>query len=158
MSAAEGAAGCDIECIFLDGTVGCGDLRTVAHALCGAGRQGLPNMASKLLAPSLAHPSGTDEMGRDLLAWGSPWRTDIAAAGGVGDWQSLAVGVVVGPAAGQAAAGSTRRRCARPRVPAFPPLLLAILLVAVLGGGFTSVVLALALVRLFMWCLCVGRW
>ena len=107
---------------------------------------GLPNMASKLLAPSLAHPFGTDEMGRDLLArilFGA--RTSLLLAALV-IGSSLAVGVVVGLAAG-ASGGWVDETAMRTTdiFLAFPPLLLAILLVAVLGGGFTSAVLALAL-------------
>lgn len=107
---------------------------------------GLPNMASKLLAPSLSHPFGTDEMGRDLLArvmFGT--RTSLALAALV-IGSSVAVGIVVGLAAGSAGGwlDETAMR-ATDIMLAFPPLLLAILLVAVLGGGFTSAVLALAL-------------
>ncbi len=107
---------------------------------------GLPNMAHKLLAPSLDHPFGADEMGRDLLArvmFGA--RTSLLLAALVVG-SSVVAGVLVGLAAG--AAGGWLDETAM-RVTdiflAFPPLLLAILLVAVLGGGFTSAVLALAL-------------
>ena len=107
---------------------------------------GLPNMASKLLAPSFDHPFGTDEMGRDLLArllFGA--RTSLLLAALV-IGSSLVMGVVVGLAAG--ASGGWLDETAMRTTDiflAFPPLLLAILLVAALGGGFTSAVLALAL-------------
>ena len=107
---------------------------------------GLPNMAHKLLPPSLEHPFGADEMGRDLLArvlYGA--RTSLLLAALVVG-SSVAMGVLVGLAAG--AAGGWLDETAM-RVTdiflAFPPLLLAILLVAVLGGGFSSAVLALAI-------------
>ncbi len=107
---------------------------------------GVPDMAHRLLAPTLAHPFGTDEMGRDLAArvlFGA--RTSLGLAALVVG-SSVAAGVVVGLIAGSAGGWLDE---ASMRVTdiflAFPPLLLAILLVAVLGGGFTSAVLALAL-------------
>ena len=107
---------------------------------------GMPNMAHKLLAPSFAHPFGADEMGRDLLArvlFGA--RTSLALAALVVG-SSVVVGVVVGLLAGSTGGwlDETAMRTTDIFL-AFPPLLLAILLVAVLGGGFTSAVLALAL-------------
>jgi peptide/nickel transport system permease protein len=103
-------------------------------------------MAHKLLAPSLDHPFGTDEMGRDVLArvlFGA--RTSLALAvlviGG-----SAVAGIVIGLGAG--AGGGWLDAIAMRATDiflAFPPLLLAILMVAVLGGGFASAVLALAL-------------
>lgn len=107
---------------------------------------GAPNMANKLLPPSLTHPFGADEMGRDLLArviFGA--RTSLALAALVVG-SSLVVGVVVGLAAGSAGGwldGFAMRTT--DIFLAFPPLLLAILLMTVLGGGFVSAVLALAL-------------
>jgi len=108
---------------------------------------GAHDIAHKLLAPSWAHPFGTDEMGRDLLArvlYGA--RTSLALAVLVVG-SSVVVGIAVGLAAGYAGgwADETAMR-ATDIFLAFPPLLLAILLVTVLGGGFASTVLALAVV------------
>ena len=107
---------------------------------------GTPNMAHKLLAPSLDHPFGTDEMGRDLLArvlFGA--RTSLALAVLVVG-SSLVVGILVGLTAGSTGGWVEETTMRTTDVfLAFPPLLLAILLVSVLGGGFTSAVLALSL-------------
>ncbi len=107
---------------------------------------GTPNLPHKLLPPSWAHLLGTDEMGRDMLArilYGA--RTSLLLAGLV-IGGSVTLGVAVGLAAG--AAGGWLDEFAM-RITdiflAFPPLLFAILLVSVLGGGFASAVLALGL-------------
>ncbi len=113
----------------------------------GAEGAGMPNMAHRLQAPSWAHPFGADEMGRDLLArvlYGA--RTSLALAALVVG-SSVLIGIVVGLAAG--AAGGWLDEAAMRLTDvflAFPPLLLAILVAAVLQGGFTSAVLALVLV------------
>lgn len=108
---------------------------------------GVHNIAHKLLAPSWAHPFGTDEMGRDLLArvlYGA--RTSLALAVLVVG-SSVVVGSAVGLAAGYAGGWVDEGAMRTTDVfLAFPPLLLAILLVTVLGGGFASTVLALAVV------------
>ena len=145
MSALQGRPGAILSSFFLMGLLAAAILAPwlTPYAAEGAG---LPNMAQKLAAPSLVHPFGTDEMGRDLLArilFGA--RTSLLLAALV-IGSSLAVGVVVGLAAG-ASGGWVDETAMRTTdiFLAFPPLLLAILLVAVLGGGFPSAVLALAL-------------
>ena len=108
---------------------------------------GAPDIAHRLLAPSSAHLLGTDEMGRDMLArvlYGV-WTSLAMAALVVGS--SVVVGIVVGLAAGYAGGWVDEGAMRTTDVfLAFPPLLLAILLVTVLGGGFASTMLALALV------------
>lgn len=108
---------------------------------------GAPNMTNKLAPPSLAHPFGADEMGRDLLArvlFGA--RTSLALATLVVG-SSLAAGVVVGLVSGSAGGWLDEFAMRTTDIfLAFPPLLLAILIMTVLGGGFTGAVLALALV------------
>ncbi len=107
---------------------------------------GAHDIAHKLLAPSWAHPFGTDEMGRDMLArvlYGA--RTSLALAVLVVG-SSVVVGIVVGLAAGYAGGWFDEAAMRTTDVfLAFPSLLLAILLVTVLDGGFVSLVLALAL-------------
>lgn len=107
---------------------------------------GTPNLPQKLLPPSWAHPCGTDEMGRDLLArllYGA--RTSLALAGLV-IGGSAGLGLLVGLVAG-AVGGWVEEVVMRITdiFLALPPLLFAILLVSVLGGGFSSAVLALGL-------------
>lgn len=108
---------------------------------------GVPDIGHRLLAPSWTHPFGTDEMGRDLLArvlYGA--RTSLALAALVVG-SSLVAGIAVGLAAGYAGGWADEAAMRTTDVfLAFPPLLLAILLVTVLGGGFVSTTLALALV------------
>lgn len=108
---------------------------------------GAPDIGHRLLAPSWTHPFGTDEMGRDLLArvlYGA--RTSLALAVLVVG-SSIVVGIAVGLVAGYAGGWADEAAMRTTDVfLAFPPLLLAILLVTVLGGGFVSATLALALV------------
>lgn len=108
---------------------------------------GTPDIAHRLLAPSPVHLLGTDEMGRDMLArvlYGA--RTSLALAALVVG-SSVVVGIVMGLAAGYAGGWGDETVMRTTDVfLAFPPLLLAILLVTVLGGGFVSTMLALALV------------
>lgn len=106
---------------------------------------GAIDVAQRLGAPSLSHPLGTDQLGRDLLSMlmvGA--RVSLAVS-------VLAVGaaVVVGTAAGLAAAavpGPVDELLMRggDLVFAFPSLLTAILLSAVLGPGALNAVLAIA--------------
>ena len=60
---------------------------------------GAPHLAHKLLSPSWAHPFGTDEMGRDLLArifYGA--RTSLAlAALVIGGSVTLGTSAMMGP-------------------------------------------------------------
>lgn len=107
---------------------------------------GTPNMANKLLPPSVDHPLGADAMGRDVLArvlYGG--RTALGTAAIVVG-SSLLVGIALGLVAGYR--GGLVDEVAM-RVTdvflAFPPLLLSILLLAVLGGGYLTAVLALSL-------------
>ena len=109
---------------------------------------GAPDIEHRLLAPSWTHPFGTDEMGRDLLAHACStalarrWRLAVLVVG-----SSVLVGIAVGLAAGYAGGWADEAAMRTTDVfLAFPPLLLAILLVTVLGGGFVSTTLALALV------------
>jgi peptide/nickel transport system permease protein len=103
------------------------------------------NLPLRLTGPSLAHPFGVDELGRDVLA-------RILAGAGI----SLLVGIVVvgasaslglllGSVAGYFG-GLVDDAISRMSdvLLAFPGLLLAIALVAVLGPGLLNVVLALS--------------
>lgn len=107
---------------------------------------GSPNMINKLLPPSFLHLMGTDEMGRDLLArilFGSRYSLPLAA---IVIGISLMIGIAIGLVAGYIGGWFDEIAMRITDVfLAFPPLLLAILFVTVLGGGFTSTVLALVL-------------
>ncbi|MDQ3692126.1 MAG: ABC transporter permease [Chloroflexota bacterium] len=100
--------------------------------------------------PSLAHPFGTDQFGRDLLSrtiWGG--RTSLAVAG-------LAVGIAaligfpLGLWAGYFSRSFVNTAVMRltDMVLAFPPILLAMVIVAVLGPGTRSVTVSIAIVSI----------
>jgi peptide/nickel transport system permease protein len=102
-------------------------------------------LALRLEGPTLAHPLGLDELGRDV------WARLLAGArvsllvGLVVVSVSASVGLVVGALAGYAG-GLVDELLSRAIdiLLAFPGILLAIALVAVLGPSLTNVVIALA--------------
>ncbi|NHX37504.1 MULTISPECIES: ABC transporter permease [Halolamina] len=102
------------------------------------------NPNNRLAEPSLAHPFGTDEQGRDILArviYGT--RTSIIV--GVG---SVLFAAIIGVSLGIVTAyygglvDNVGMR-AMDVLLAFPAILLAIALLASLGRGFTSIIIAL---------------
>jgi peptide/nickel transport system permease protein len=102
------------------------------------------NLAERLIGPTWSHPLGLDELGRDMLA-----RLLIGArismlVGLSVVSISAAVGVLVGAIAGYAGGwlDAVLGRCMDVLL-AFPGILLAIALVAVLGPSLVNVVLAL---------------
>jgi len=105
------------------------------------------DMIARLDPPSAGHPLGTDHLGRDLLSrlvFGAriSLLVAIASVGG-----AVVIGVVIGLLAGYYGRwvdGATMRVV--DTFLAFPAILLALALVAVLGAGATSVIVALALV------------
>ena len=105
--------------------------------------------SNALLGPSAAHPLGTDELGRDLFArviWGS--RVSLPVA-----FVAVLVGLVVGGAIGLAAGfrgGLTDLLLMRviDAILAFPALILAIAIVAVLGPGIRNAMIAIGIVQL----------
>jgi peptide/nickel transport system permease protein len=104
--------------------------------------------SNALLGPSGAHPLGTDELGRDLFArviWGS--RVSLPVA-----FVSVAVGLLVGGTIGLAAGyrgGLTDLFLMRviDAILAFPALILAIAIVAVLGPGLRNAMIAIGIVQ-----------
>ncbi len=103
------------------------------------------NLAERFATPSLSHPFGCDQFGRDILS-----RTMAAAQPallvGLGSVAlGAAVGVVLGMLAGMAGRGvRTVFMRAVEGLMAFPGILLAMVLVLVLGRGLTSVLVAIA--------------
>lgn len=103
------------------------------------------DVEKRFLPPSLEHPFGTDEMGRDVFSrvlLGTRFSL-IIATGVVG--LALLIGVPVGLVAGYVGGrvGTALMRVTDMFL-AFPPLLLAIALAATLGRGLLNVVVALA--------------
>lgn len=104
-------------------------------------------LAERLAGPSWSHPFGLDELGRDILArllMGA--RVSLLVGLSVVSI-SAAVGVTLGAAAGYAG-GRVDNALGRVMdvLLAFPGILLAIALVAVLGPSLTNVVLALVVI------------
>jgi len=105
--------------------------------------------SNALLGPSAAHPLGTDELGRDLFArviWGSRVSLPIA-------FVAVAVGLTVGGAIGLTAGyrgGLWDLLLMRviDAILAFPALILAIAIVAVLGPGLRNAMIAIGIVQL----------
>jgi peptide/nickel transport system permease protein len=100
-----------------------------------------------LEGPSRAHPLGTDQFGRDVLArlvWGARLSVTIGA---VAVALALVVGVPIGALSGYAggAIDNVLMRCMDALL-AFPALLLALGLVAIMGPGSTSTTLAIGVV------------
>ena len=107
------------------------------------------DVANHLAAPSLSHPLGLDEFGRDVLSrllWGARTSLLVAAASA-----SLACifGVVLGLAGGYLR-GVTEFFAVRSMdiVLCFPPLLLALLIVTLLGTGTGTLIPLLAVLYL----------
>jgi peptide/nickel transport system permease protein len=103
------------------------------------------NLDHALAGPSAAHPLGCDALGRDMLArtvWGARISVGIAAA-------VVSVSLVIGSLIGGAAAlaGGWVDELLMRAVDillAFPGILLAIALAAILGPGLVDLVIALA--------------
>ncbi len=104
------------------------------------------HLEKRFLPPSLEHPFGTDEMGRDVFSrvlLGARFSL-IIAVGVVG--LALLIGIPVGLIAGYLGGriGTALMRVTDMFL-AFPPLLLAIALAATLGRGLTNTIIALAI-------------
>jgi peptide/nickel transport system permease protein len=107
---------------------------------------GEPNLAHKFQPPSLAHPLGTDSLGRDMLArllFGA--RTSLSISILV-----VIIAVLIGTPLGAIAGffggwGDEVIMRLTDIFLAFPPLLLAIAIAAALGPSFTNAMLAIAL-------------
>lgn len=103
--------------------------------------------AHRLESPSIAHPLGTDNLGRDLfsrIAYGSRWSLGAAATAAA---IIVVVGVVIGIIAGYKRNRATELLMRFVDVVlAFPTLLLALAIAGTLGPGIDSVVIGLAAV------------
>ena len=102
------------------------------------------DLALHLEPPSRAHPLGTDRLGRDVLSrllYGARLSLAVGAAAVAG---ALAIGIVVGTLAGYGGRlGDELLMRATDVLLAFPGILLAIALAAVLGPSARNVVIAL---------------
>lgn len=114
------------------------------------------SLGTSLMVPSLSHPLGTDELGRDMLArvvWGARITLLVAL---VAVAIAMVAGVMIGSLCGYYGNWFTSlvMRFTDAMI-AFPRMLLAIIVVAILGSGVVSLTLAIGLstippnVRLF---------
>ncbi|WP_225027543.1 ABC transporter permease [Xinfangfangia pollutisoli] len=107
------------------------------------------NLPGAFQPPSLAHPMGTDEFGRDLLTrilYGA--RTSLSVSG-VAIAISLFCGMVLGASAGYL--GGRFDRAVMVVVDltwAFPEILVALMLVAIIGPGTTGTLVAICVAYL----------
>jgi peptide/nickel transport system permease protein len=104
------------------------------------------SLSEQLSPPSIAHPLGTDELGRDMLSrliWGSRI-TLVMTLGAV--LLALAVGAFLGIMAGFQGgwADTAIMRCMDVLL-AMPTFLLAVAIIAALGVGTTNVILAVGI-------------
>ncbi|NWD53045.1 ABC transporter permease, partial [Pseudomonas gingeri] len=107
----------------------------------------LQNTDVRLLAPSAAHPFGTDHFGRDVLSrviWGARVDLQLSVLGVI---FPFLIGTVVGALSGYIG-GRFDTLCMRliDIVLAFPFLVLMLAIMAILGPGLTSFYIAMALV------------
>jgi peptide/nickel transport system permease protein len=105
------------------------------------------DLGAMLTGPSRVHLLGTDQFGRDVLArlvWGARLSVSIGA---VAVALAVVVGVPIGALSGYAggAIDNVLMRCMDALL-AFPALLLALGLVAIMGPGSTSTMLAIGIV------------
>lgn len=107
----------------------------------------LPQTAP-LLPPSLAHPFGTDDLGRDLLAAAlQGGRTSLSVAG-LATLLALGLGLLVGLAAGLARGVMDEALMRGAEIVAsLPTLLIAVLVAALFGGSVTGLALVIGLTR-----------
>lgn len=105
------------------------------------------NVPQRLHAPSWAHPFGTDELGRDILSRVLVASRASLKVGAVAVGISLVAGVLLGLIAGyygRFVDDAVMR--AMDMLFAFPAILLAIAILAVLGPGLTNAMIAIGVV------------
>lgn len=107
----------------------------------------LTDVANRLQPPSLEHPFGTDDLGRDILSRVIAGARVSLIVGFVAVGIALAVGVPLGLVAGYYG-GWTETAIMRfaDMVFAFPAILLAITVLAILGPGVINAMIAIGIV------------
>jgi peptide/nickel transport system permease protein len=102
--------------------------------------------ATKFMAPSLAHPMGTDDFGRDILGRVIYGARVSLTVGLVATFISLFLGLIFGALSGYYG-GITDSIVMRLTdvFLAFPYILFAILLISIMGMGFMSVLVAIGI-------------
>ncbi len=107
--------------------------------------EGASNVSARMLATSAAHPFGTDQLGRDVLSRVIVGARTAVAVSLLVVALAMAIGIPLGAIAGyrRGPIDALIMRISDLFL-AFPPLLLAMALVAALGPGLDHVALALA--------------
>lgn len=104
------------------------------------------NIGEALLAPSVAHPFGTDQAGRDVFArvlFGARYSLAIGFGATL---IALVVGLVIGAVAGLSRrVGDGVLSRAIEIIMAFPEFLLALIVIAIIGPGEASLLVAVAI-------------
>ena len=105
------------------------------------------DIAGKLAGPSLAHPLGTDQLGRDILSMVMVGARTSFAVALVAVGMGLGLGVPLGLAAAARAGGWLDDAIMRAGdlVFAFPSLVIAILITAILGPSALNAILAIGI-------------
>ncbi len=105
------------------------------------------NIPAKLKPPGIAHPMGTDDMGRDVLSrimTGTRYSTETVV---VIMTSCLLIGILIGTISGYFGGRMDEILMRITEVfLAFPPLILALAIVAALGPGLLNAMLAISLV------------
>jgi peptide/nickel transport system permease protein len=106
------------------------------------------DLANRFAAPSLVHPMGTDDLGRDQATRALIGGRVSLAVGVMAMLVSIVVGTLVGACAGYFGGwlDSVLMRLTE-LVIAFPPLFVLILLAALVGTSFWTIVLVVGLLR-----------
>lgn len=107
------------------------------------------SIRDRIAPPSLSHPFGTDDYGRDILSRIMVGATTAIGVGLVAVGIGLSIGVFIGSMAGFFS-GKTDEILMRimDGMYAFPPLLFAIMVVAVLGPGLFNTMIAIGVVNI----------
>ncbi|MFQ3662382.1 MAG: ABC transporter permease [Chloroflexaceae bacterium] len=104
-----------------------------------------PNIRERLRPPSLSHPFGTDELGRDILTRVLFGARPVLLTGATSVLVALVLGGLIGGLSGfYGGLVDTILMRLMDLVLSFPAILLAILIVAALGAGMGNLVIAIA--------------
>jgi peptide/nickel transport system permease protein len=108
-----------------------------------------PNVLFSFHPPSLAHPFGTDKLGREIFSRTLAGLRISLFVGFTSAALALIAGLLIGTLAGYIGGAVDRAVTAAVDILlSFPPLLLAITAVAVFGNGITQVIIALTVAGL----------
>ncbi len=127
-------------------------LLAIAATTIGGAVVGLPDpmrfdVGSRFLGPSLAHPFGTDQYGRDVfsrIVWGTRLSISFGIATlVVGSCAGLAIGAIAGYAGGIV---DTLLSRAVDTIMSFPLMLIAIVILSALGVSTATVILSIGII------------